>query len=201
MDLTADESPEKVMLQQCRFPTSAHTKVEERHYELMSAFDDDTVQSALGKSFESSKQFVLTAWAVLLRSYLRNDTITFVVLSDIMTFCPCQNDTKTTSLGVQNEARILQFHIPNECRLKDIHAIVAWPCTRQALETTSISTAVNLLSPSPLINGLQNANISWLTNHHEVCYFFVPSLRPWSYCYMFIIVVELYVDRSFLLQI
>ena len=163
-------SPEELVLQHCHFPTSRRRQIKADLYHCVTVFDDATIWTALGKSLECLEDLILAAWAILLRSYLRNDTVTFAVFSEDQPCCD-QKISNGTALRANTEAIVLQYEVADQCQVKDIHATACWKSNREVLETAHINTAVNLLAPSLLKNGMRTANLARLT-----------GLKPVNHC-------------------
>ncbi|MCJ1404222.1 hypothetical protein MMC11_007447 [Xylographa trunciseda] len=158
--------PEDLLVQHCRFPTSPRRDSENPFYEFVTVSDDNTVLPGLEKSSEHSTNLVSAAWAILLRAYMRNDTVTFAVLSDDQICCCYQSNSSGKTLGADAAVSVLQFQFADECQLKDIRATARWNSVRQVLKTTHINTALNLSTPSSAITRTRSTDLARPTNYH-----------------------------------
>jgi hypothetical protein len=182
MHLTTTEYPEDLVLGHCHFPTSARRDVKNYHYETASIFDHGRLDENLGKNFGSLEDLVRTAWAILLRNYLRGDVVSFAVLLGCQGYDSPRNNAEEAPFRGDIEDLILQYELFDGCRIQDIRATACWKSTRQALKKTQINTAINLLSSLSRKNGQANGETKQLTDaHHDVSIDDVSSfLLSWS---------------------
>lgn len=182
MHLTTAEYPEDLVLEHCHFPTSARRDVKNHHYETVGIFDHGRLDENLGRSYGSLEDLVQTAWAILLRNYLRGDVVSFAVLLGSQGYDFPRNNAEETSFRGDIEALVLQYELFDGCRIQDIRATACWKSSRQALRKTQISTAINLLSSLFRKNGQANGGTQQVTDaQHDVLIDDVGSfLLSWS---------------------
>ena len=166
MFLKAEESLEDLNFQHSHFPTSARRDIEHDHYEAITVFNDGDFRAGPGKKFEPLEELLQAAWAILLRSYLQDDMVSFAVLSACQNAGYSNQQNKKISLSEDSEISVLQYHIHEKCLLKDIHAATCWKSTSQVLNGTQINTAVNFWSSLSLRNGNRNMGLSQLIDAH-----------------------------------
>lgn len=140
-------------LPKSHFPGAPRRDTNDHHYESFSISIHEDSYSPLGKRREAWEELVQTTWALLLRSYLQDDTVSFAVLLGGQSCSISKKQANTDAL-------VLQYEIPEACRLKDIRAAKCWKTTRKVLKTSQINTALNLLAP---LSGLMNGELAKLT--------------------------------------
>lgn len=140
-------------LPKSHFPGAPRRDINDHHYESFSISIYEDSYSPPGKCREPWEELVQAAWALLLRSYLQDDTVSFAMLLGGQSGGISKKQTDTDSL-------VLQYEIPKACRLKDIRAAKYWKTTRKVLMTSQINTALNLLVPP---SGLMNGELAELT--------------------------------------
>lgn len=134
-------------LPKSHFPGAPRRDINDHQYESFSFSIHEESYSPLGKSRELWEELVQATWALLLRSYLQDDTVSFAVLLGDLSGSISNKQANT-------EALVLQYEILEACRLKDIRVAKCWKTTRKVLKTSQINTALNLLAPlSGLVNG------------------------------------------------
>lgn len=140
-------------LPKSHFPGAPRRDISIHHHESFSISISEESYSPLGKRLESWEEIVQATWALLLRSYLQDDTVSFAVLLGGQSGSISKKQANTDAL-------VLQYEIPEACRLKDIRAVKRWKTTRKVLQTTQINTALNLLAP---LSGPMNGELAELT--------------------------------------
>lgn len=135
------------------FPGAPRRDINDHHYESFSISIHEESYSPLRKHREPWEELVQATWALLLRSYLQDDTVSFAVLLGGQSCSISKNQANTDAL-------VLQYEIPEVCRLKDIRAAKCWKTTRKVLKTSQINTALNLIVP---LSGLMNGELAKLT--------------------------------------
>lgn len=140
-------------LPKSHFPGAPRRDINVHHYESFSISIHEESYSPLGKRRESWEEIVQAAWALMLRSYLQDDTVSFAVLLGGQSGSISKNQANTDAL-------VLQYEIPEASRLKDIRAAKRWKTTRKVLQTSQINTALNLLAP---LSGPMNGELAKLT--------------------------------------
>ncbi|MCJ1281400.1 hypothetical protein MMC26_000719 [Xylographa opegraphella] len=141
MGSAPEDLSEELSLQHCRFPISSQRNIEDRTYDVVSAFPDGATLPALGKGFESSKDLVLAAWALLLRTYLRNGSVAFAVISGDQALYSDQRSANGVPLSEGTGVSVVLFQCTDECRLKDIRVAASWRSTEPTLKASNINTA------------------------------------------------------------
>lgn len=161
-------------LPKSHFPGAPRRNINDHHYESFSISIHEESYSPFGKRRESWEEIVQATWALLLRSYLQDDTVSFAVLLGGQSGSISKKQANTDAL-------VLQYEIPEACRLKDIRAAKCWKPTREVLKTSQINTALNLLAP---LRGLMNGELAKLTaaQHNlpidkTVSFFFIGATR------------------------
>lgn len=161
-------------LPKSHFPGAPRRDISDHHYESFSISIHEESYSPFGKCRESWEEIVQATWALLLRSYLQDDTVSFAVLLGGQSGSISQKQAITDAL-------VLQYEIPEARRLKDIRATKCWKTTRKVLKTSQINTALNLLAP---LSGLVNGELEKLTaaQHNlpidkTVSFFFIGVTR------------------------
>lgn len=140
-------------LPKSHFPGAPRRNKKFHHYQSFSISINEESDFPLGKRPESWEEIVQATWAILLRSYLQDDTVSFAVLLGDQSGSISRRQANTDAL-------VLQYEIPGACRLKDVRAAKCWKTTRKVLQTSQINTALNLLSP---LSGLMNGELAKLT--------------------------------------
>lgn len=151
MDLALKDHLED--LPKSHFPGAPRRDINVHHYESFSISIREESYSPLGNRREPWEELVQAAWALLLRSYLQDDTISFAVLLGGQSGSLSKKQANTDAL-------VLQYQVPEECQLKDIRAANCWKTTRKVLKTSQINTALNLLAP---LSGPMNGELANLT--------------------------------------
>lgn len=140
-------------LPKSHFPGAPRRDTNVHHYESFSISIHEETDIPLGKRQDFWEEIVQATWAILLRSYLQDDTVSFAVLLGEQSGSISRKQAKTDAL-------VLQYEIPEACHLKDIRASKRWKTTRKVLQTSQINTALNLLAP---LSGLMNGELAKLT--------------------------------------
>lgn len=140
-------------LPKSHFPGAPRRDTNVHHYESFSISIHEESDIPLGKCRQSWEEIVQATWAILLRSYLQDDTVSFAVLLGDRSGIISREQANTDAL-------VLQYEIPEACRLKDIRAAKCWKTTRKVLQTSQINTALTLLAPA---SGLMNGELAKLT--------------------------------------
>lgn len=156
MDLTLKDHIED--LPKSHFPGAPRRDINDHHYESFSISMHEESYSLLRKCPESWEELVQVAWALMLRSYLQDDTISFAVLLG------AQSGSISKKLA-SSDALVFQYQVPEACQLKDIRAAKCWKTTRTVLKTSQINTALNLLTP---LSGPMNGELVNLTSAQHI---------------------------------
>lgn len=169
MHTVIKETSDDLILQQCHFPTSARRDVISHHYETISISNLARFRPICGKRFEPQDEAVLAAWAILLRSYIRRNVVSFAVLLGSQGHEYFKNFTDDIPVQEGAEALVLQYEISDQCLIQDVRASVYRKYSRAALKKTRVNTAFNLLSSAPLGDGYSNGeNIQLPYPHPDV---------------------------------
>lgn len=152
MDLTLKDHLED--LPKSHFPGAPRRDINDHHYESFSISIHEESYSPLRKRPEPWEELVQAAWALLLRSYLQDDTISFAVLLGA-------HSGSISKKLANSDALVLQYQVPEACQLKDVRAAKCWKTTRKILKTSQINTALNLLAP---LSGPINGELAKLTS-------------------------------------
>lgn len=137
------------------------------HYETIPVSDHSRFRASSGKSFGPLDEVVLAAWAILLRNYFRRNIVSFAVLLGSKGLKYLGNVTDDIPLQGDAEALVLQYDIFDGCPIQDVRPSVCRKCSRAGLKKTQISTAFNLLSSAPLIDGYSNGGNVQLAHSHD----------------------------------
>lgn len=137
-------------LPKSHFPGAPRRDINDHHYESFSISILEESYSPLGKRREIWEELVQATWAVLLRSYLQDDTVSFAVLLG-------GQSSSISKKQANTDALVLQYEISEACRLKDIRVAKCWKTTRKVLKTSQINTALNILAP---LSGLKNGELA-----------------------------------------
>ena len=121
MDITQGRSPDDVLPQRYRFPTSSRRQRDKTEYKSINAFDLGNLPASWGRNSKPVAALVQGGWALLLRSYIRNDSISLPILFTMEAADSHTNNGKRTLLNGETEALILQYQISDHCRVGDIH--------------------------------------------------------------------------------
>lgn len=151
MDLTLNDHLEH--LPKSHFPGAPRREINDHSYESFSISIREESYSPLGKRRVPWEDLLQAAWALLLRCYLQDDTISFAVL--------LRGQSGSTSKKQANtDVLVLQYQVPEACQLKDIRVAKFWKTTREVLKTSQINTALNVLTP---LSGPMNEELTKLT--------------------------------------
>lgn len=151
MDLTLKDHLED--LPTSHFPGAPRRDVNDHHYESFSVSIHEESYFPLGEHREPWEELVQAAWALLLRSYLQDDTVSFAVLL-------WGHSGSISKKQANTDALVLQYQVPEACQLKDVRAAKCWKTTQKVLKTSQINTALNLLVP---LSGPMNGELAKLT--------------------------------------
>ena len=167
MDMTPGQLPEDILPQHCRFPTSARRRAEKSCRKDVGIFDHKDLSTGWKKHSEPLGDLVQAAWALLLRSYVRNDSIYFAVLFTSSDGGNCTKDKKQTFLHGDDETLMLQYQFSKHVQLTDIHPVGSRKCRREGLDHGHINTAINFSTLLHVRNGHENGPLSRLMDNEK----------------------------------
>ena len=127
--------------QRCLFPVSARESCESRHYNKIKIYDkDDRPISLLGNAREL-RIVVQAAWAVLLRSYVLNNIVSFVLISRSKdSTCDVDENGPLENLRVPDQ--VFYYDIPDHTRFCDIRTASSRLCSGEECKTGAVNTAL-----------------------------------------------------------
>lgn len=168
MDLTVKDCLED--LPSSQFPGAPRRHVKDHHYESFCISIHEEFYSAFGECHETLEELVQAAWALLLRSYLQDDTISFAVLLGEQSGSIFKKQARTGAL-------VVQYQLPEACRLKDIRAARCWKTTREVMKMSKINTAINLLASlsEPMNGELAKLTAAQHNLDNTVSFFFIVT--------------------------
>ena len=128
---------------------------------------DPKLFSILGKEFQSCEVFIQTAWAILLRTYLRDDDVTFAVLSASSNNIWQSGHHNLPCTDVDVKSWIFQYSISEHNQLRDLRPRVFPVFDDRLIENAQISSAVSFsLSPSSS-NGWWPEELQLIGDHQQ----------------------------------
>ena len=125
MGITQGRSPDDVLPQRYRFPTSSRRQIDNTEYKSINAFDIENLPASWEWNSKPVAALVQRGWALLLRSYVRNDSISLPILFTMEDAGSHTHNGQRTLLNGETEALILQYQISDHCRLGDIHPVAS----------------------------------------------------------------------------
>ena len=166
MDMIPEQLPEDILPQHCRFPTSARRRAEKSCGKDVGIFDHKDLSTGWKKHSKPLEDLVQAAWALLLRSYVRNDSIYFAVLFTSSDGDTCIKDEMQTSLH-GDETLVLQYQFSEHVQLTDIHPVGSRKCRREGLDHGHINTAINFSTLLPVRNDHENGPLLRLMDNEK----------------------------------
>jgi hypothetical protein len=167
MYLKPEESPQDIILQQCHFPTSARKDGAKVCYETVTVVDHEEFSANCGEPLGSLEELLQTAWVILLRSYVKDDLISFAVLLPRQNVHDLKYPAGETSFSAPNEALVVQYQVSEKCLLKDIRPAACWKSSIMALIEAQINTAVQFVNPVFVRNGERRGELPQPTIYHH----------------------------------
>lgn len=157
-----EKPQEELIHQRCQLPVSLRKIIESSHYRDIGLFDTPEIDAAWAQNRRISKDLIQFAWAILLRCYVRNDTVSFLRLSNPL---GPFDDGSPAAMPVLEEveednAVILQYRLFDNLRLLGIHVEDLMRCTKYEMRDLQMNTAVRFLtlrSKGPLHGNKHNS--------------------------------------------
>lgn len=148
MEVTAQKQPVAILHQHCQFPTAIRRDVKNIKYRTFPIFDRENAVVARKQDSKPLRPLILNVWAILLRYYVRNDVVVFLLFSASLGHC-CIGSIETKSCcGDETEAALLQYELSDNLLLREIRASESTRYTYQETENVRASTAVGHGMPS-----------------------------------------------------
>ncbi|KAL2043784.1 hypothetical protein N7G274_003303 [Stereocaulon virgatum] len=160
MDITKGRSPDDVLPQRYRFPTSSRRQRDNTEYKIINAFDLENLPEGWGQNSKPVAALIQGSWALLLRSYVRNDSISLPILFTIEDAGSHEHNGQRTLLNGENEALILQYQIADHCRLGDIHPVASKNCRSKDLDYGCSNAAIFFSSSLTVRKGHKDERLS-----------------------------------------
>ena len=144
------------VLEHCHLHTSARRNTKSHHFEVVNLFVDGSVFVGLREPPKCFEKLVQDAWALLLRRYLGNDTVSFAVLASQGNDLQGRGHARCIAAVEGSESRILQYHIPAQCLLQDIRPVIFRAYAGHVGERLPINTAIRLSNSTSSRRGQRN---------------------------------------------
>lgn len=134
---------QKALLHQhCHFPTAIRRTLKKSQLRAIDIFDQEISVAAWERDCRRLRDSVLNAWAILLRHYVRNDTVAFFTVSN-SPGCHGIGDTKSTScFGEETEIVALQYQLLDGLQIHEICPSESTKCTNYDVGDVRINTLV-----------------------------------------------------------
>lgn len=156
-----EASPDQV-LEQPQLTTPPEKVTESLDFHSIDVSVDKALIPNFGEVHESSLTSVNTAWAILLRTFLRDDSVTFAVLSNgDRAFWESSYDQRFITPKADTQSWIIQYCISEQSQVKDIRPSIFPVYDGRLIENTRTSSAICLSSPS-------SSNRWWSEDFHPV---------------------------------
>ena len=153
------EASSDQVFEQSQLPTPPEKVTESLDFHSVDVSVDKALISNLGEVYDSSLTSVQTAWAILLRTFLRDDSVTFAILSNgdynIWESSYHQRFTRKAD----TRSWILQYCISGQSQIKDVRPSIFPVYDGRLIENTQTSSAICLSSPS-------SSNRLWSEDFH-----------------------------------
>lgn len=135
--------PTDLELRYCLFPVSTRKSGEDCHYDIINIFDNARHPKFPKEEVSDLTGTLLATWAILLRSYVGRDTVSFVFASEVN-----GHSQKAEREGVlhicESDVRVVYYDILNQARLRDIKVESTQTLGSEKLHISRVNSAVKL---------------------------------------------------------
>lgn len=133
-----DTSSQHITQQNCRFPVPIRRCEDIHRQGIVAIFDNQILIPELEANVEHLKTLLQSAWAMLLRRYVRNNTVYFVLLSNDLNGTTDQQAKASYDI----EAIAVYYQIFGNTLLSDIRPLISHHCSNEELDFKQTNTAV-----------------------------------------------------------
>lgn len=133
-----DTSIQHITQQNCRFPVPIQRCEDIHHQGTVAVTDNQNFIPGSEANFEHLEALLTNAWAILLRRYVRKNSLYFVVLSNGLGV----TNNQQTKTPYDVEAIAVYYQIFEDTLLSDICPSVSHRCSKEELDFKQTNTAV-----------------------------------------------------------
>ena len=128
--------------QHCQFPTATRRTPKESHFRAIGVFDPEDDVIAWEWDYQRLKDSVLNAWAILLRHYLRDETVAFLTFSNSPRHHSIGDAKWKFCFGEETEIAMLQYQLLDDLQIHEIRPSESTKCTNHDMGDVRINTLV-----------------------------------------------------------
>ena len=152
----------------CHLHTSRQRADEIQTFKTIDVIVDGGSFETVKETFASPEELIQTAWALLLRRYLGNDTVSFLVFGKSQDDRCMEHNVMPKNLVDDTEIRILQYDISLGRHLRDICPTSFSVSAKQISENKIVNTALVLSSLQFQASLQKTGNHLFPNTKHEI---------------------------------